>query len=160
MLVRPFGIFEEAQAGLEPYPRPRCWSRSRLVVPLSMIVDSTLISCLSWGPSLHPSSQVIRYRKFVRPHAMLLLSPNRFLVSVNQDSPSREGRAVDFRLSRSRHSRNSPVHRSREYASSQHIANEKSVHPGFSSSIKMSRNLSLFIRSKSPRAPLRRGAPC
>lgn len=43
----------------------------------------------------HPSSQVIRYRKFFRrvSHVMLLVSPNRFLVSVNQDSPSREGRA-------------------------------------------------------------------
>src|SRR5262249_48123960 len=112
-----------------------------LAVPLSMIVDSTLISCLSWR-ALPPSSQVIRYRKFVRrlSHAMLLVSPNRFLVSVNQDSPSREGKSFDFRLGRSRHSRNSPVHRSREYASSQHIANKKSVHPGFSSSIKMSIN--------------------
>ncbi|KAH7511596.1 hypothetical protein FEM48_ZijujMtG0001500 (mitochondrion) [Ziziphus jujuba var. spinosa] len=46
------------------------------------------------GASLHPSNQVIRYRKFFRreSHAMLLVSPNRFLVSVNQDSPSREGR--------------------------------------------------------------------
>ena len=43
---------------MEPYTRgfyptyTRCWSRSRLVVPLSMIVDSTLISCLSWGAPL------------------------------------------------------------------------------------------------------------
>ena len=52
---------------------------------------------------------------------------------------------------RSRHSCNSPVHRSITRASSQHIANEKSVHPGFSSSRKMSINWYLFIRSKSPR---------
>ncbi|CBI23504.3 unnamed protein product, partial [Vitis vinifera] len=46
-----------------------------------MIVDSTLISCLSWRalpPSIHPSSQVIRYRKFIHrrvSHAMLLFLP-------------------------------------------------------------------------------------
>lgn len=135
---------------LTPYTRgfsptyTRCWSRSRLVVPLSMIVDSTLISCLSWRalpPSIHPSSQVIRYRKFIRrvSHAMLLSC---FSESVPSVSQSRFAilRESYFRLGRSRHSRNSPVHRSREYASSQHIANDKSVHPGFSSSRKMSIN--------------------
>ncbi|KAK7298442.1 hypothetical protein VNO77_46902 [Canavalia gladiata] len=57
-------------AGLErnpiqgAFPQPiytRCWSRSRLAVPLSMIVDSTLISCLSWRalpPSIESSNSL------------------------------------------------------------------------------------------------------
>ncbi|CAK8561291.1 unnamed protein product [Lathyrus sativus] len=98
------GILKEALVwngtlykGLSQPIYTRCWSRSRLAVPLSMIVDSTLISCLSWR-ALPPSSQVIRCRKFSRrvSHAMLLVSPNRFRLSVNQDSPSREGRALTF----------------------------------------------------------------
>lgn len=39
LLVRPFGIFEEVQTNLESYSKSRCWSRSRLVVSLSMIVS-------------------------------------------------------------------------------------------------------------------------
>ncbi|KAJ0818942.1 hypothetical protein HanRHA438_MTg0864591 (mitochondrion) [Helianthus annuus] len=39
----------------------RGWSRSRLVVPLWIIVDSTLISCLSWRalpPSIESSNSL------------------------------------------------------------------------------------------------------
>nr|UBY46635.1 hypothetical protein [Glycine max] len=120
-------------AGLErnpiqgAFPQPiytRCWSRSRLAVPLSMIVDSTLISCLSWR-ALHPSSQVIRYRKDCRrvSHASC------FSESVPSVSQSRfaikRGKSLDFRLGRSRHSCNSPVHRSITRASSQHAHSER-----------------------------------
>lgn len=95
---------------MEPYTR--CWSRSRLVVPFSMIVDSTLISSLSWVPNLHPSSQVIRYRKLFRrlSHASCFselvpsVSQSRFTIT--------RGKSLYFRLGRSRHSRNFLVHRS------------------------------------------------
>lgn len=135
-------IFEEARSsGKPPYTRAfsptytKCWSRSRLVVPLSMIVDSTLISCLSWRAlplSIESSNSLSEiFPPPISCHASC------FSESVPSVSQSRfaikRGKSLYFRLGRSRHSRNSPVHRidqSREYASSQHIANEKSVHPG------------------------------
>mgnify|MGYP003365270867 CR=1 FL=1 len=116
-----------------------------------MIVDSTLILCLSWRapPPFIESSNSLS--EFIPPRISCHASC--FSESAPSVSQSRfavkRGKSLYFRLGRSRHSRNSPVHRSREYASSQHIANEKSIHPGFSSSIKMSINWSLFIRSKS-----------
>lgn len=81
-----------------------------------IIVDSTLISCLSWR-ALPPSIESSNSLSEILPppiscHASSFFSPNRFLVSVNQDSPSRGGEdPLYFRLGRSRHSRNSPVHR-------------------------------------------------
>lgn len=61
-------------------------------------------------PNLHPSSQVIRYRKFVRrlSHASSFselvpsLSQSRFTI--------KRGKSLYFRLGRSRHSRNFLVH--------------------------------------------------
>ncbi len=80
-------------------------------------VDSTFLSFFSWRalPPIH------RVKLFVTIFPLLIsmffLSPNRFLASVNQDLPSREGRVFLYfirlvRLGRSRHSRNFPVHRS------------------------------------------------
>lgn len=78
----------------------------------------------------------------------------------------KRGKSLYFRLGRSRHSRNFLVHRSIarvRIQSAQHIANEKSVHPGWFSWIKISIMIAcLFIRSKSPRpfhALLLRGVP-
>lgn len=142
------GILEEAQVwnpiqGAFPQPiYTRCWSRSRLAVPLSMIVDSTLISCLSWR-ALPPSIESSNSLSEILP-PRISCHASCFSESVPSVSQSRfaikRGKSLDFRLGRSRHSCNSPVHRSITRASSQHIANEKSVHPGFSSSIKMSIN--------------------
>jgi len=94
-----------------------------------MIVDSTLISCLSWRSlplSIESSNSLSEiYPPRISCHA------SSFSESVPSVSQSRfaikRGKSLYFRLGRSRHSRNSPVHRSREYASSQHIANEKSA---------------------------------
>ena len=96
---------------MEPYTRG--WSRSRLVVPLSMIVDSTLISCLSWRalpPSIESSNSLSDiFPPPISCHASF------FFESVPSVSQSRfainRGKSLDFRLGRSRHSRNSPVHR-------------------------------------------------
>lgn len=116
------------------------------------------------GASLHPSNQVIRYRKFFRreSHAMLLVSPNRFLVSVNQDSPSREGReSLYFRLGRSRHSRNSPVHRSITRVRIQSAHSERKKHSSWIDSLPQSKYLSIDPYSFGQSLhPLLRGAPC
>lgn len=108
---------------MEPYTR--CWSRSRLVVLLSIIVDSTLISCLSWR-ALHLSSQVIRYRKFLR----ISCHASCFSESIPSVSQSRfaikRRKSLYFRLGRSRHSRNSPsIDRSREYVRIQSAHSER-----------------------------------
>lgn len=108
------------RAGLEPYTRgfsptyTKCWSRSRLVVPLSMIVDSTLISCLSWRAlplSIESSNSLSEiFPPRISCHASC------FSESVPSVSQSRfaikRRKSLYFRLGRSRHSRNSPVHRS------------------------------------------------
>ena len=100
-----------------------------------MIVDSTLILCLSWRalpPSIESSNSL---SELIPPRISCHASC--FSESAPSVSQSRfamkRGKSLYFRLGRSRHSRNSPVHRSREYASSQHIANEKSIHPGLDS---------------------------
>ena len=111
------GYLKKRSAGLEPYTRDfsptytRCWSRSRLVVPLSMIVDSTLISCLSWRalpPSIESSNSLSeKFPPRISCHA------SSFSESVPSVSQSRfaikRGKSLYFRLGRSRHS---PVHRS------------------------------------------------
>ena len=138
---------------MEPYTR--CWSRSRLVVPLSMIVDSTLIFSLSWR-ALPLSIELSNFLSeiFSPPiscHASF------FSESVPSVSQSRfaikRGKSLYFRLGRFRHSRNSPVHRSitRVRIQSAHSERKKSSSWRLRASIKMSINRSLFIRSKSPR---------
>lgn len=98
---------------MEPYTR--CWSRSRcLVVPLSMIVDSTLISCLSWRalpPSIESSNSLSAI--FPPPISCHASSFSESVPSVSQSRFAiKRGNSLYFRLGRSRHSRNSPVHRS------------------------------------------------
>lgn len=86
------------------------------MVPLSMIVESTLISCLSWRalpPSIESSNSL---SEIIPPpissHASCFselvpsLSQSRFAIKRGK------GKSLYFRLGRSRHSRNSPVHRS------------------------------------------------
>lgn len=123
---------------MEPYTR--CWSRSRLVVPLSMIVDSTLISCLSWR-ALPPSIESSNSLSEICPPPISCHASS-FSESVPSVSQSRfaRGKSLDFRLGRSRHSRNSPVHRSitRVGIQSAHSERKKAfiLDDGFSSSIK------------------------
>ncbi|KAL4383810.1 hypothetical protein GQ457_15G017810 [Hibiscus cannabinus] len=86
-------------SGLEPYTR--CWSRSRLVVPLSMIVDSTLISCLSWRPPLHPSIESSNSLSEIFP-PRISCHASCFSESVPSVSQSRftiqRGKSLYFRL--------------------------------------------------------------
>ena len=78
-----------------------------------MIVDSTLISCLSWRappPSIESSNSLSeKFPPRISCHASC------FSESVPSVSQSRfaikRGKSLDFRLGRSHHSRNSPVHR-------------------------------------------------
>jgi hypothetical protein len=78
-----------------------------------MIVDSTLISCLSWRalpPSIESSNSLSDiFPPPISCHASF------FFESVPSVSQSRfainRGKSLYFRLGRSRHSRNSPVHR-------------------------------------------------
>ena len=79
-----------------------------------MIVDSTLISCLSWRalpPSIESSNSLSEiFPPRISCHASC------FSESVPSVSQSwfaiKRGKSLYFRLGRSRHSRNSPVHRS------------------------------------------------
>ncbi|KAK7371567.1 hypothetical protein VNO78_36381 [Psophocarpus tetragonolobus] len=85
---------------------------SQALKPLLSFMDGIFEEAQLEGP---PSSQVIRYRKYCRrvSHASC------FSESVPSVSQSRfaikRGKSLDFRLGRSRHSCNSPVHRSREH---------------------------------------------
>lgn len=79
-----------------------------------MIVDSTLISCLSWR-ALPPSIESSNSLSEIDPPPISCHASS-FSESVPSVSQSRfaikKGKSLDFRLGRSRHSRNSPVHRS------------------------------------------------
>lgn len=78
-----------------------------------MIVDSTLISCLSWRPPLHPSIESSNSLSEIFP-PRISCHASCFSESVPSVSQSRfaiqRGKSLYFRLGRSRHSRNSPVH--------------------------------------------------
>ena len=90
----------------------RGWSRSRLVVPLWIIVDSTLISCLSWRalpPSIESSNSLSEI--LPPPISCHASSFSESVPSVSQSRFAIKGGRTHFRLGRSRHSRNSPVHR-------------------------------------------------
>lgn len=139
--MKPLPLFMgylKKHAGLEPYTRgfsptyTKCWSRSRLVVPLAMIVDSTLISCLSWRAlslSIESSNSLSElFPPRISWHASC------FSESVPSVSQSRfaikRGKSLYFKAGLVIHEIPPSIDQSREYASSQHIANEKSVHPG------------------------------
>lgn len=85
------------------------------MVPLSVIVDSTLISCLSWRappPSIESSNSLSeKFPPRISCHASCF---SESVPSVSQSRfATKRGKSLYFRLlGRSRHSRNSPVHRS------------------------------------------------
>uniref|UniRef100_A0A0V0HDS5 Putative ovule protein n=1 Tax=Solanum chacoense TaxID=4108 RepID=A0A0V0HDS5_SOLCH len=76
-----------------------------------MIVDSTLISCLSWR-ALPPSIESSNSLSEISPPPISCHASS-FSESVPSVSQSRfaikRGKSLDFRLGRSHHSRNSPV---------------------------------------------------
>lgn len=158
---------------MEPYTRgfsptyTWCWSRSRLVVPLSMIVDSTLISCLSWRalpPSIESIESSNSLSRICPPH--ISCHASFFSESVPSVSQSRfaikRGKNLSFRLGRSRHSRNSPIHRSITRVRIQSAHSERKKRSSWI--LFLNQNLYQLIPIHSVKvstaAPLLRGAPC
>lgn len=141
-------LFEDIWRSLEPYTNKGLFPNLYKVlvsIPLggALLDDCWLNISFVRVPNLHPSSQVIRYRKFFRrlSHASSFselvpsLSQSRFTI--------KRGKSLYFRLGRSRHSRNFLVHPSIARVRIQSAHSERKKRSSWTSETPQSKCLSI-----------------